>query len=131
MLLDLDAKAIVQLQRSAYPVFQLDGTAMRSLLRLLKPSLFEHISAVIALYRPGPMGMNSHINYAQRKNGLQQAIDFPSGSSWICFSDQTPHAAMGGQYMLEQTFLLPVTGMKYPEQSPLKILESLMHKSLI
>ena len=53
-------------------VFQLDGDSMRSLLRMLKPSNFEHISAVIALYRPGPMGMNSHINYAQRKNGLQQ-----------------------------------------------------------
>lgn len=52
-------------------VFQLDGNAMRSLLRLLKPTLFEHISAVIALYRPGPMGMNSHTNYALRKNGLQ------------------------------------------------------------
>jgi DNA polymerase-3 subunit alpha len=55
-------------------VFQLDGTAMRSLLRLLKPTLFEHISAVIALYRPGPMGMNSHTNYALRKNG-QQDVD--------------------------------------------------------
>lgn len=53
-------------------VFQLDGNAMRSLLRLLKPTLFEHISAVIALYRPGPMGMNSHTNYALRKNGLQE-----------------------------------------------------------
>jgi DNA polymerase-3 subunit alpha len=53
-------------------VFQLDGNAMRSLLRLLRPSLFEHISAVIALYRPGPMGMNSHTNYALRKNGLQE-----------------------------------------------------------
>jgi DNA polymerase-3 subunit alpha len=53
-------------------VFQLDGENMRSLLRILKPTEFEHISAVIALYRPGPMGMNSHINYAQRKNGVQQ-----------------------------------------------------------
>ncbi|MEL0237449.1 MAG: DNA polymerase III subunit alpha, partial [Aquiluna sp.] len=48
-----------------------DGNNMRSLLRMLKPSEFEHISAVIALYRPGPMGMNSHTNYAQRKNGQQ------------------------------------------------------------
>lgn len=54
-------------------VFQLDGDNMRSLLRLVKPTEFEHISAVIALYRPGPMGMNSHINYAQRKNGQQSA----------------------------------------------------------
>ena len=53
-------------------VFQLDGAPMRSLLRQLKPTNFEDISAVIALYRPGPMGMNSHTNYALRKNGLQQ-----------------------------------------------------------
>ncbi|WP_213816358.1 DNA polymerase III subunit alpha [Glaciihabitans sp. dw_435] len=52
-------------------VFQLDGGAMRALLRQLKPTNFEDISAVIALYRPGPMGMNSHTNYALRKNGLQ------------------------------------------------------------
>lgn len=73
--LDLDAdKATFELlsRGDTLGVFQLDGNAMRSLLRLLKPSLFEHISAVIALYRPGPMGMNSHTNYALRKNGQQQ-----------------------------------------------------------
>jgi len=63
--------------------------------------------------------------------GLQVAVDFPAGSSWICFSDQTPHAAMGGQYMLEQTFLLPVDSMKDPQQSPLKVLEALTAKTLI
>ncbi len=52
-------------------VFQLDGGPMRSLLRLMKPDNFEDISAVIALYRPGPMGADSHTNYALRKNGLQ------------------------------------------------------------
>ncbi|MCW2948338.1 MAG: polymerase alpha subunit [Actinoallomurus sp.] len=54
-------------------VFQLDGGGMRSLLRMMKPDNFEDISAVGALYRPGPMGANSHTNYALRKNG-QQAI---------------------------------------------------------
>ncbi|WP_409350030.1 DNA polymerase III subunit alpha [Rathayibacter soli] len=53
-------------------VFQLDGGPMRSLLRLMKPDNFEDISALIALYRPGPMGANSHNNYALRKNGLQE-----------------------------------------------------------
>jgi DNA polymerase-3 subunit alpha len=52
-------------------VFQLDGGPMRSLLRLMKPDGFEDISAVLALYRPGPMGVDSHTNYALRKNGLQ------------------------------------------------------------
>ncbi|MEX5635749.1 DNA polymerase III subunit alpha [Parafrankia sp. FMc2] len=50
-------------------VFQLDGTAMRHLLRLMEPSEFEDIAAVLALYRPGPMAANSHIEYADRKNG--------------------------------------------------------------
>jgi DNA polymerase-3 subunit alpha len=53
-------------------VFQLDGAAMRSLLRMMKPDNFEDISAVNALYRPGPMGVNSHINYALRKTGRQE-----------------------------------------------------------
>ncbi len=53
-------------------VFQLDGSGMRALLKQMKPTEFEDISAVSALYRPGPMGMNSHTNYALRKNGLQK-----------------------------------------------------------
>ncbi|MFT0847903.1 DNA polymerase III subunit alpha [Actinomycetaceae bacterium L2_0104] len=55
-------------------VFQLDGSGMRALLKQMKPTEFEDISAVSALYRPGPMGMNSHTNYALRKNGLQQIV---------------------------------------------------------
>src|SRR6478736_4612082 len=55
-------------------VFQLDGGPMRSLLRLMKPDNFEDISAVLALYRPGPMGVNSHTNYALRKNGQQDIV---------------------------------------------------------
>jgi len=53
-------------------VFQLDGGPMRSLLRLMRPDHFEDISAVLALYRPGPMGAGSHTNYALRKNGQQE-----------------------------------------------------------
>ncbi|MEU8144090.1 DNA polymerase III subunit alpha [Nonomuraea sp. NPDC048901] len=53
-------------------VFQLDGGGMRSLLRLMKPDSFDDCSALIALYRPGPMGANSHTNYALRKTGQQE-----------------------------------------------------------
>ncbi|MFP5345728.1 MAG: DNA polymerase III subunit alpha [Actinomycetes bacterium] len=56
-------------------VFQFDGGPMRSLLRLMKPDNFEDISAVGALYRPGPMGANSHTNYALRKN-KQQDVEY-------------------------------------------------------
>jgi DNA polymerase-3 subunit alpha len=71
--LDADQKTYDLLARGdTLGVFQLDGGPMRALLKQLKPTNFEDISAVIALYRPGPMGMNSHTNYALRKNGLQQ-----------------------------------------------------------
>ncbi|MGN2640310.1 DNA polymerase III subunit alpha [Nocardia takedensis] len=53
-------------------VFQLDGGPMRDLLRRMQPTAFEDIVAVGALYRPGPMGMNAHNDYADRKNGRQE-----------------------------------------------------------
>ncbi|MBV8541590.1 MAG: DNA polymerase III subunit alpha [Acidobacteria bacterium] len=53
-------------------VFQLDGAAMRELLRRMQPTGFEDIVAVLALYRPGPMGMNAHNDYADRKNRRQK-----------------------------------------------------------
>ncbi|WP_049565631.1 DNA polymerase III subunit alpha [Streptomyces sp. SBT349] len=75
-LLDLplgDARTFELLGRGdTLGVFQFDGNAMRSLFRLMRPDHFEDITAVTALYRPGPMAMNSHINYALRKNGQQE-----------------------------------------------------------
>ncbi len=50
-------------------VFQLEGGPMRALLRSLRPDRFADISAVNALYRPGPMGANAHNDYADRKMG--------------------------------------------------------------
>jgi DNA polymerase-3 subunit alpha len=52
-------------------VFQLDGVGITSLLRLMRPTTFEDISATLALYRPGPMGVGAHTEYANRKNGSQ------------------------------------------------------------
>ncbi|MGO2062391.1 DNA polymerase III subunit alpha [Leucobacter sp. UCMA 4100] len=72
--LELDDRASYDLlaKGDTLGVFQLDGGPMRGLLRLMKPDNFEDISAVLALYRPGPMGADSHTNYALRKNGLQE-----------------------------------------------------------
>jgi len=52
-------------------VFQLDGGGMRALLRSMLPDKFADITAVSALYRPGPMGADSHNKYAHRKNGRE------------------------------------------------------------
>ena len=55
-------------------VFQLDGGPMRALLRSLRPDSFDDITAVIALYRPGPMGANAHNDYADRKNARKPIV---------------------------------------------------------
>ncbi|MFT4110654.1 DNA polymerase III subunit alpha [Propionicimonas sp.] len=79
--LDLDELRRDMTDRPAYEllasgetlgVFQLDGGGLRSLLKLMRPDNFEDISATIALYRPGPMGADSHTNYALRKTGRQK-----------------------------------------------------------
>jgi len=68
-----DAATYELLQRGdTLGVFQLDGGPMRSLLRSMRPDTFEDISAVGALYRPGPMGADSHNKYARRKTGREQ-----------------------------------------------------------
>ncbi len=55
-------------------VFQLDSAPIRALLRFMAPDSFEDISAVIALYRPGPMGEDSHNKYADYKNGRKLPV---------------------------------------------------------
>ena len=78
--IDLDLESLALDDPKAYEllgrgdtlgVFQLDGAAMRELLRRMQPTEFNDIVAVLALYRPGPMGMNAHNDYADRKNGRQ------------------------------------------------------------
>lgn len=70
----LDDKATYELlaRGDTLGVFQLDSGPIRNLLRLMSPTRFEDVAAVLALYRPGPMAANAHINYADRKNGRQK-----------------------------------------------------------
>lgn len=60
----------------------------------------------------------------------QERIDFPVGSTWIVFSDQVLHAAMRGQFVMEETLMLPVSGMRAPETSPLRVLERITGQRL-
>jgi len=61
----------------------------------------------------------------------QQRVEFPPGSTWIVFSDQVLHAVLSGAMMLEQTWMLPVTALRYPERAPLRVLESMVGRSLV
>ncbi|HZD66492.1 MAG TPA: DNA polymerase III subunit alpha, partial [Acidimicrobiales bacterium] len=69
----LDDEATFELLRrgDTVGVFQLEGGAMRTLVRSLRPTTFEDVAALVALYRPGPMAANMHNDYADRKNGRQ------------------------------------------------------------
>jgi hypothetical protein len=67
---------------------------------------------------------------AYQQEGAVAELKFPPGSSWIVYTDLVPHAAIAGQHALEQTFYLPVTAMRDPDLSPLRILESLTRKKL-
>jgi hypothetical protein len=65
-----------------------------------------------------------------QKMSSQSAIDFPAGATWLAFTDEVSHAALAGQYQLEQTFLLPVAAMLDESRSPLRILERLKGRRL-
>ncbi len=70
-----DAKTYDLLARGdTLGVFQLEGGPMRALLRSMAPDCFEDVSAVGALYRPGPMGANAHNDYADRKNARKPVV---------------------------------------------------------
>lgn len=73
--------------------------------------------------------MKKSLNYQQ--NVHYEQINLPAGSSWIVQTDIVSHAALSGQYLLEQTFYLPVEGMKNPLHSPLKILERILERNLL
>ncbi|MFV0317481.1 MAG: DNA polymerase III subunit alpha [Microthrixaceae bacterium] len=75
---DLDDAATYKLLREARTigVFQLEGTAMRALIRSLAPTTFDDVAALVALYRPGPMAVNMHTDYADIKNGRKEISYF-------------------------------------------------------
>jgi hypothetical protein len=67
---------------------------------------------------------------AFQRTSPQARVDFAPGTTWVVFSDQVLHAAMGGQHMMEQTFYLDVARQQRPEASPRGTLERLMGREL-
>lgn len=66
-----------------------------------------------------------------QQNSPHQSIEFPPGSCWLVFTDQVLHAALGGEFALEQTFHLDVSEMAEPQRAPVKVLERLSGKALV
>jgi len=65
-----------------------------------------------------------------QQNSPHQKVEFPPGSCWLVFTDQVLHAALGGEFALEQTFHLDVSEMAVPDRAPIRVLERLSGKPL-
>ena len=105
-------------------VFQFEGGPMRALMRNLKPEVFDHLVALNALYRPGPLGAGMHLEYADRKNGkspieyLHPDLEDVLSDSFgiMVFQEQVMQTAqtMAGFSMIEADALRKAMGKKIP-----------------
>jgi len=73
--------------------------------------------------------MKGDLDYQIKAQQIE--FQFPPDSTWIVMTDQVSHAAMAGQYVLEQTFYLPVSGMLNENLSPLRVLERMTGHKLV
>ncbi|MDH3425119.1 MAG: DNA polymerase III subunit alpha, partial [Acidimicrobiia bacterium] len=121
-----DPEVYEMLQRGdSMGVFQLEGTSMRSLMRNLRPDRFADLVALVALYRPGPLGAGMHTEYADRKNGrakveyLHPELKTILGDTYgiMVFQEQVMQVAqqMAGFSMIEADDLRKAMGKKIPE----------------
>jgi hypothetical protein len=65
-----------------------------------------------------------------QRNCRKVRVEFPPGSTWICFTDSVAHAVLSGQYALEQTFIIDLPGLVTPEKAPIRVLEKMAGKRL-
>lgn len=67
--------------------------------------------------------------FQNSKDGKEQ-LKFPPASTWLVFTDCVPHAALSGQFAMEQTFIIPVDALVAPEVSPIRVLEKMAGRAM-
>ena len=100
------------------------SSALLQAMRITKTRRSEYDHIMLRLHDT----LKGDIGY--QANAPRQDIEFPGGSTWVVYSDQVLHAALSGQFMLEQTFHLPVSGLWRQATSPLRVLERLTGRAL-
>ncbi len=122
----LDDEAVYEMLQAgdSMGVFQFEGGPMRALMRNLRPEHFEHLIALNALYRPGPLGAGMHSEYADRKNGrapieyLHPDLEEILGDTFgiMVYQEQVMQVArkMAGYSMIEADTLRKAMGKKIP-----------------
>jgi DNA polymerase-3 subunit alpha len=107
-------------------IFQLESTGMRALIKSLKPSKFEEITALLALYRPGPLNSGMHTTFVERKHG-KSLVEYPhillepvlsETYGVIVYQEQVMEAArvLAGYSMGQADILRRVMGKKKIEE---------------
>jgi hypothetical protein len=101
-----------------------------------KSWLYEKLGVTLgrrSLYDELMLGLHDQAKRddAFQKASLHEAIDFPPGCCWLVFTDQVLHAALGGEFALEQTFHFGIDQLAEPERAPVKVLERLSGKPLV
>ena len=86
-------------------------------------SLYDEL--MLSLHDAGKLDENF------QKDSPHEQIEFPPGCCWLVFTDQVLHAALGGEFALEQTFHLDISEMQEPDLAPVKVLERLSGKTLV
>lgn len=69
-------------------------------------------------------------NAAFQNDCRKERVEFPPVATWLVFTDGVPHAALSGQYAMEQTYIIPPDALVSPEQAPIRVLEKLCGKKL-
>ena len=64
------------------------------------------------------------------QTGEKQRIEFPPMSTWLVYTDGVSHAALSGQFALEQTFIVPTEALVSPEHAPIRVLETMCRRPL-
>jgi len=118
-----EAMATTLLPRIAPPMP--GASALLAALRVTKGrrTLYDHL--MLGLHDRAKQDL------AYQRDCPQEIVEFAPGATWVCFSDQVMHAAVSGQYMLEQTIHLPVSALYDRASSPLAILERLAGRELV
>jgi len=109
---------------------------LRSRLEKKMKRLIRSLGMKVPLRSPYDTFMLNMHNYLKENSEFQEKChkdhwDFPPGSCWAVFTDQVSHAALAGQYAIEQTFIIPQKGLLFPEKSPVSVLERMSGRNLV
>jgi len=113
--------------QSRSPIFKMRRSATRAFRRLGLPVADRSAYDLFMLHFHDWLKENSDF----QSSGARMRSEFPSGSTWLVYTDGVPHAALTGQFALEHTYIVPPPALVEARLSPIRVLEELAGVSLV